>query len=111
MAGATRAERLRRLQEALDRALQMLLQHYDPDKVILFGSAASGSVGEWSDLDLVIIKRSSLPFPARLKEVALLCDAPVGVDYLVYTGGVRRHGSKRQPVHPARRAGKGTGPL
>jgi len=33
----------------------------------------------------VIIKDTPKPFLQRLKEVALLCRAPVGVDYLVYT--------------------------
>ena len=36
---------------------------------------------------LVIIKDTSKPFLQRLKEVALLCRAPVGVDFLVYTPG------------------------
>jgi predicted nucleotidyltransferase len=53
--------------------------------VILFGSMASGEIHEWSDIDLVIVKDTSKRFLARLKEVALLCRAPVGVDYLVYT--------------------------
>lgn len=43
------------------------------------------NVGEWSDLDLVIIKDTTEPFMRRLKEVALLCLAPVSVDFLVYT--------------------------
>jgi hypothetical protein len=42
-------------------------------------------VGEWSDIDLAIIKDTSLPFLQRLEEVALLCFASEGVDYLVYT--------------------------
>ena len=62
-----------------------LAAEYRPEKVILFGSMAQASVGEWSDLDLVIIKDTSKPFLQRLKEVALLCRAPVGVDFLVYT--------------------------
>lgn len=46
---------------------------------------ATDTVGEWSDIDLVIIKDTALPFLRRLKEVALLCRVWVGVDYLVYT--------------------------
>jgi len=73
------------LAEALAHILRMLTEHYQPDKVILFGSMASATVGEWSDLDLVIVKETSQPFLQRLKEVALLCRARVGVVYLVYT--------------------------
>lgn len=73
------------LKEALDHILQTLKTKYHPDKVILFGSMVTGGVKDWSDLDLVIIKNTPLPFVQRLKEVALLCLADVGVDYLVYT--------------------------
>ena len=74
-----------KLTEALDHILSILTTQYQPEKVILFGSMSSAAVGEWSDIDLVIIKETSLPFLQRLKEVALLCHAPVGVDFLVYT--------------------------
>ena len=52
---------------------------------MLFGSMARGNVGEWSDLDLLIVKETSDSFLERSKEVALLCRALVGADYLVYT--------------------------
>jgi uncharacterized protein len=78
-------ERYETLNKILEQILATLIMKYQPEKVILFGSMATGDVGEWSDLDLVIIKNTSLPFMKRLKEVALLCMAPVSVDYLVYT--------------------------
>jgi predicted nucleotidyltransferase len=78
-------DRQRQLTDALDHIVQTLVSEYHPQKVILFGSMAEGRVDEWSDIDLVIIKETSKRFLARLKEVALLCRAPVGVDYLVYT--------------------------
>ena|SRR5688572_12636007 len=78
-------ERYATLNKTLEQILATLIMQYQPEKVILFGSMATGDVGEWSDLDLVIIKNTSLPFMKRLKEVALLCMAPVGVNYLVYT--------------------------
>ena len=73
------------LNQTLEHVLRVIATQYRPHKVILFGSMAKGTVGEWSDLDLVIIKDTPLPFLQRLKEVALLCRAPVGVDFLVYT--------------------------
>jgi predicted nucleotidyltransferase len=78
-------ERQEQLAQALEHILQTLTAHYQPQKVILFGSMARGLVNEWSDLDLVIIKDTSLPFLKRLTEVALLCRPRVGVDFLVYT--------------------------
>lgn len=79
------AERQTRLAQALDQILTVLKTDYRPEKVILFGSLVEAAVHEWSDIDLVIIKDTPLPFLQRLKEVALLCRSPVGVDFLVYT--------------------------
>ena len=73
-----------KLAQELERILDILIREYQPERVILFGSMASGQVNEWSDLDLVVIKETQCPFMGRLKEVALLCRARVGVDYLVY---------------------------
>jgi predicted nucleotidyltransferase len=78
-------ERQAKLSEALEQILRTVTTQYQARKVILFGSLAQGTVGEWSDLDLVIIKDTTLPFLERLKEVAVLCRATVGVDFLVYT--------------------------
>jgi predicted nucleotidyltransferase len=79
------AERHAKLQETLEHIVRTLTREYQPDKIILFGSMASGDVHEWSDLDLVIIKDTARPFVQRGVEAALLCRARVGVDYLVYT--------------------------
>jgi uncharacterized protein len=76
-------ERQAKLNQALERILLTLAAEYPPEKVILFGSMAQAAVGEWSDLDLVIIKDTPRSFLQRVKEVALLCQAPVGVDFLV----------------------------
>ena len=78
-------ERKRRLEAELIKIVAKLKQDYAPRKIILFGSLATGTVGEWSDIDLAIIKDTKLRFLDRLTEVALLCRAKVGVDFLVYT--------------------------
>lgn len=78
-------KRQKKLAEALENILQILTVAYEPDKIILFGSMANNQVTEWSDLDLVVLKHTTKPFLQRLREVALLCRAPIGVDFLVYT--------------------------
>ena len=78
-------DRQHQLASVLEEIVKVLVTEYDPQKVILFGSMAGGEIHEWSDIDLVIVKDTPKRFLARLKEVALLCRAPVGVDYLVYT--------------------------
>jgi predicted nucleotidyltransferase len=78
-------DRERELEQALEHILRVLIAEYAPEKVILFGSLANKDVREWSDLDVVVVKDTAKPFPQRLREVALLCRPPVGVDFLVYT--------------------------
>ena len=78
-------ERKAQLDTALTQVMRTLLTQYHPEKVILFGSLASGEVEEWSDIDLLIIKETPLTFLQRGVEVALLCYTGVGVDFFVYT--------------------------
>ncbi|MFM7412426.1 MAG: nucleotidyltransferase domain-containing protein [Planctomycetota bacterium] len=42
----------------LDAALERIVAVAQPDRVILFGSAARGTAGPQSDLDFLVIKRS-----------------------------------------------------
>lgn len=79
------AERRAQLEEALDKILTVLLYQYDAERVFLFGALAENAVDEWSDLGVAVVKETDKPFIQRLKEVALLCQSPVGVDFLVYT--------------------------
>jgi predicted nucleotidyltransferase len=78
-------ERKRRLQQELARYVRLLTSHGDPDKVIVFGSLATGQIGTWSDIDLVIIERTDLPFWQRLRTWRKLLQPQVGTDILVYT--------------------------
>lgn len=73
------------LLHTLDTILGKLINEYRSEKIILFGSLATGNVNEWSDIDLAIIKETSKAFVDRSVDAALLCLAPVGVDYVVYT--------------------------
>lgn len=78
-------ERLEKLNAELDRIIGVLVNSYDPQKIILFGSLVSGSVHEWSDIDLIVVKESDKGFYDRLEEVALLVMPKVGTDIFVYT--------------------------
>ncbi len=78
-------KRYAELKAALDQLVLKLIAEYQPEKIILYGSTASGDVHEWSDLDLVVIKETDVPFIRRGVEVAQLCPSPVGTQYLVYT--------------------------
>ena len=79
------SEREQLLNQELDRYLTLLIEHDEPEKIIVFGSLATGHIHEWSDIDLVIIKRTDLPFLQRLHEMRRLLHPRVGIDILVYT--------------------------
>ena len=61
------------------------LKAYNPKQIILFGSYASGQQKKDSDLDLVIIKDTDLPFLERQKQVYMLLRTLTPVDIFVFT--------------------------
>lgn len=60
---------------------------YEPQKVILFGSAARGETDEFSDIDLIVIKDTQERFFQRLLDVTAYLPQDVTIDVLVYTPG------------------------
>ena len=81
----TIAERTGRLEKALDRMVALLVEEYRPEKIILFGSFASGVVHEGSDLDLLIIKETTKRSIDRQVEVYGLVKPEIGIDLFIYT--------------------------
>lgn len=100
-------QRRTQLKEALEKAVQILKERYDPIRIIVFGSLATDMVGETSDLDLLIVKETSLPFYERLREVALLCPLKVGADILVYTPAEVEQASRESRFFREEVLGKG----
>ncbi|CAA7602442.1 Nucleotidyltransferase domain protein [Acididesulfobacillus acetoxydans] len=77
--------RLEELNQELSRILDVLVNSYHPEKIILFGSLVNGHVHAFSDIDLIVVKESDKNFYERLEEVVLLTMPNVGTDILVYT--------------------------
>jgi predicted nucleotidyltransferase len=68
------------------RKLVSLLQAYDPERIILFGSHARGQADEHSDYDIIVIKRTERSFLERLQDMVpylVAFDRPAEI--LVYT--------------------------
>jgi predicted nucleotidyltransferase len=62
------------------------LKKYQPEKIILFGSHATGEADEYSDWDFVIIKDTDERFMQRLVEASRIIGTDVGkVDILIYS--------------------------
>ncbi len=71
---------------SLPDALGRVVQHLNPDKVILFGSYAYGRPTPDSDVDLLVIMPTDLPPLERYLQVSRLLDPrPFPVDILVKT--------------------------
>jgi len=41
---------------SIEQLVAHIAEHFDPDKIILFGSYAYGEPKEWSDVDLLVVK-------------------------------------------------------
>lgn len=95
------------LEAELRRYLMLLRTEYEPEKVILFGSLAAGEVGEWSDIDLVVVKETDRRFLDRTKDVLRLLQPRVGVDVLVYTPQEYARLARERPFVRAEIEGKG----
>jgi len=78
-------ERKQLLEQELKRYLSLLTSHDQPERVILFGSLVGGNVRPESDIDLVIIKQTELPFWKRLREMRRLLQPRMGTNIFVYT--------------------------
>ncbi|HHW01693.1 MAG TPA: nucleotidyltransferase domain-containing protein [Thermoanaerobacterales bacterium] len=79
------AARKQRLEKELSKIVSTLIEKYDPLKIILFGSLATGNIHEYSDIDLVVIKNTTKNFYDRLEEMVDLLKKDVGTDIIVYT--------------------------
>lgn len=63
-----------------------LIDSYDPDRIILYGSYAQGRAGKESDIDLLILKDTEdRPIDRRIKVEKMLADRAMPLDILVYT--------------------------
>lgn len=73
------------VQGQIDSITKQLIQKYQPEKIILFGSAATGSMTSDSDLDFLVIKDDKKSRHDRMVEVYKLIDKDIAADFLVYT--------------------------
>ena len=58
---------------------------FDPEKIILFGSAARQEWDEYSDVDIIVVYETEKLFLDRLRELYLSWNIPKAVDILGYT--------------------------
>jgi predicted nucleotidyltransferase len=73
--------------EEIKSLVSAVVEASDPDKVILFGSYATGKAGGDSDVDIFVVKDSNLPRHkrARLIRQSIRGRFPFPKDIVVYT--------------------------
>ena len=79
-------QRKEALEKELRRIVATLTEKYKPEKIILFGSLATGRIHEWSDVDLLIVKETEKrPLDRALVAYNLLGNYREPMDIIVYT--------------------------
>lgn len=79
-------------QEQIEEVVRRIVTNVNPEKVILFGSYAYGSPGEDSDLDILVIKDSTLPRHERVKGILRhLRGLKIPIDVVCYTPNEVEH--------------------
>lgn len=53
------------MNKTLQRIRKVIVDHYQPDKIILFGSRVWGKPHRWSDYDLFVLKKGEKRSPLR----------------------------------------------
>jgi len=79
-----RSKRQALLERELERIVRVL-HRMGAQLIVLFGSTARGEIAAWSDLDLIVVLDSDLPFIKRLGLLYERIQPRVGLDLLAYT--------------------------
>ncbi|KKU73946.1 MAG: hypothetical protein UX98_C0003G0021 [Parcubacteria group bacterium GW2011_GWA2_47_26] len=70
----------------INEITKKIVEKFDPEKIILFGSYAWGKPGPDSDVDLLIVKDTKIPPIKRMTTLRdLLWGSDMAMDLLVYT--------------------------
>jgi len=82
---ATVTQRKEALERELHKIVATLVEKYQPEKIILFGSLATGRVHKWSDVDLLIVKETSTRRVYRRAEALKGIKRNVPIDLIILT--------------------------
>ena len=95
-------------QQILDDIIQRIVEVAQPEKIILFGSAARGDMNRHSDIDLLVVKACSDPLDMMRQIRRNLHKVGAAVDAVVVTPqAVERYGdSHALIIKPALREGR-----
>ena len=88
------------LKRAFNRFLARMERELQPERVILFGSRASGEHKETSDFDLIIVSRKfrGVPWIKRAPMVIRIWDIPLDLEAICLTPEELRRRSKELSI-------------
>lgn len=72
-------------QKEIEKITNQVIKNYQPQKIILFGSAARGDFNENSDIDMLIVKDTPGRRVDRIKDLLFSVDYNLPFEPLVYT--------------------------
>jgi predicted nucleotidyltransferase len=73
------------IQREVENITGQIIDKYQPEKIILFGSAASDEMDADSDADFLIIKADTPYYGAdRIRQLSRLIKRNIPVDFLIY---------------------------
>ena len=84
-------DRMELLEAELRRFVEVASEEFGAERIIVFGSLARAmdegaqTLNEWSDLDLVVVAETELPFYERNRKLLLRVRPRISVDVFVYT--------------------------
>lgn len=74
-----------RFDKEIQDIVKQLIRVYKPQKIVLFGSLASGKIKEGTDIDLFIIKKDVPNFGVdRIRQLDALIKYRLATDFIVY---------------------------
>ena len=73
------------LERELKKIIEIIKEKYLPEKIILFGSLASGEINEYSDIDLLIIKKTDKKYWDRIDEFMSIVHPEEPLDVFIFT--------------------------
>ena len=111
----------RSIDRDFENLAQQIVRPMDPERIILFGSAARGAATKTSDLDLLIIRDTRKPFKRRMNElypgvdskrpVDMFCHAPAEFERMRNESSFVRHAHLNGKTVHEKRSENGSRPL
>ena len=72
-------------QKEIESITAQIIKKYNPEKIILFGSAARDQIRPAGDADFLIIKKETPFYGAdRIRELSRMIERNIAVDLLIY---------------------------